>query len=84
MKNIISLLTAHCLISFIFTFSYNITFFFIAGRTEEGGSGSDDEGSMFNDNASMTSEASSFAPEIEESANNGVDESSKVSEELLM
>ena len=47
---------------------------------EEGGSGSDDEGSMFNDNASMTSEASSFAPEIEDSGNNGVDESSKVSE----
>jgi len=48
------------------------------GKMEEGGSGSDDEGSMFNDNASMTSEASSFAPEIEDSGNNGVDESSKI------
>merc|ERR1711973_663846 len=48
------------------------------GKMEEGGSGSDDEGSMFNDNASMTSEASSFAPEIEDSGSNGVDESSKI------
>ena len=49
------------------------------GRVEDGASGSDDEGSMFNDNASVMSEASSYSPDMEEGgAGSGVDESSKV------
>jgi len=47
------------------------------GRQEDGHSGSDDDGSMFNDNASMTSEVSSIAPE-DDGVNNGIDESSKI------
>merc|ERR1712172_343797 len=43
------------------------------GRSEDA-SGSDDEGSLFNDGASVTSEASSFAPDTDPEA---VDESSK-------
>jgi len=46
-----------------------------SARNEEGHSGSDDEGSLFNDGASVTSEASSFAPDTDPEA---VDESSKV------
>jgi len=50
------------------------------GRVEEGGSGSDDDGSMFNDNASVISEASSFSPDMDDitSPGSGVDESAKV------
>ena len=50
---------------------------FTGGRQEDGHSGSDDDGSMFNDNASMTSEVSSIAPE-DDGVNNGIDESSKI------
>jgi len=48
------------------------------GRAEDPHSGSDDEGSMFNDAASVNSEASSLAPEAMEDGTNGVDETSKV------
>ena len=50
---------------------------FTGGRQEDGHSGSDDDGSMFNDNASMSSEVSSIAPE-DDGVNNGIDESSKI------
>ena len=58
-------------------------FFVVSGRGEEGGSGgSDDDGSMFNDNASVMSEASSYSPDMEDvgggAGSQAVDESSKV------
>ena len=47
-------------------------------RLEENYSGTDDDGSVYNDGASVTSETSTIHGGDLEDGNNGVDESSKV------
>ena len=56
----------------------NPNFLVSGARLEENYSGTDDEGSLYNDGASVTSETSTIHGADLEDGNNGVDESSKV------